>query len=159
MSLTVGDKVEAFTATTDQGARYDSGQDSGTWRVVFFFPHAAASHCQLQARRYQAHHPEFAQAGVKVLGVSSNTRKQQLVFRDVCQVSFPLITDEQHRLSTQFGVLDDPLPELSFRPARRETFLIGPDDVIVQHWQNVNPETDASTVLEEVRRHLGQSGR
>nr|WP_256566000.1 redoxin domain-containing protein [Deinococcus sp. QL22] len=89
MSLTTGDLVPDFTAQTDQDRPYQFAQNSSGWRVIFFFPRANTTHCQMQARRYQALSGEFAAHGVSVLGISSDTRKQQLIFRDICKVDFP----------------------------------------------------------------------
>ncbi len=152
MSLTTGDLVSDFTAQTDQDRPYRFAQNSGGWRVIFFFPRANTTHCQMQARRYQALSSEFAARGVSLSGVSSDTRKQQLMFRDICKVDFPLISDTDHAVSRQFGVLDELVPSEDVQVARRETFLIDPQGRIAQHWQSVDPATDAATVLEEVKR-------
>ncbi|WP_019010242.1 peroxiredoxin [Deinococcus aquatilis] len=152
MSLTTGDLVPDFTAQTDQDRPYRFTQNSGGWRVIFFFPRANTTHCQMQARRYQALSGEFAAHGITLSGVSSDTRKQQLVFRDICKVDFPLISDTDHTVSRLFGVLDDLLPGEEVQMARRETFLIDPQGRIAQHWNGVDPATDAATVLEEVKR-------
>jgi thioredoxin-dependent peroxiredoxin len=34
--------------------------------------------------------------------------------------------------------------------ADRQTFLIGPDGTVVQHWKRVNPMTHATEVLREL---------
>ncbi|ANE44187.1 peroxiredoxin [Deinococcus puniceus] len=154
MSLTTGDLVSDFTAQTDQDRPYQFAQHSGSWRVLFFFPRANTTHCQMQARRYQALSGEFAARGVSLLGVSSDTRKQQLMFRDICKVDFPLISDTDHAVSRQFGVLDTLVPGEEVQVARRETFLIDPQGRIAQHWQGVDPATDAAMVLEEVKRTM-----
>lgn len=152
MSLTTGDLVPDFTAQTDQDRLYRFTQNSGGWRVIFFFPRANTTHCQMQARRYQALSSEFAAHGVALTGVSSDTRKQQLMFRDICKVDFPLLSDTDHTVSRHFGVLDDLMPGEEVQTARRETFLIDPQGRIAQHWNAVDPATDAATVLEEVKR-------
>jgi peroxiredoxin Q/BCP len=152
MSLTTGDLVRDFSAQTDQDRPYQFTQSGGGWRVIFFFPRANTTHCQMQARRYQALSGEFAAHGVSLLGVSSDTRKQQSVFRDICKVDFPLIPDTVHSVSRHFGVLDDLLPGEDVQMARRETFLIDPQGRITHHWQGVDPATDAAEVLEEVKR-------
>ncbi|MFB9993667.1 peroxiredoxin [Deinococcus oregonensis] len=152
MSLTTGDLVSDFTAQTDQDRPYRFSQNSGGWRVIFFFPRANTTHCQMQARRYQALSSEFEAHGVSLLGVSSDTRQQQLMFRDICKVSFPLISDTDHTVSRKLGVLDDLMPGEDVQMARRETFLIDPPGRIAQHWQGVDPATDAEIVLEQVKR-------
>nr|WP_256565999.1 hypothetical protein [Deinococcus sp. QL22] len=55
-------------------------------------------------------------------------------------------------MSRRFGVLDDLVPGEEVQVARRETFLIDPQGRIAQHWQGVDPATDAALVLEEVKQ-------
>lgn len=153
MPLTTGDLAPDFSAQTDQDRPFRFGDTSG-WRVIFFFPRANTTHCQMQARRYQTLSGEFAGHGVSLLGISSDTRKQQLAFRDICKVDFPLVSDSNHAVSRSFGVLDDLLPGEDVQMARRETFLIDPQGRIAQHWSEVDPATDAAIVLDEVKRRV-----
>lgn len=128
----------------------------GSWLVLFFFPRASTTHCQLQARRFEALVPEFRALNARILGVSSDARSQQMAFRNLCQLSFSLIPDTNHQLSERYGVLDEPFPGEETRPARRETFLISPEGRVVRHWTEVVPKTHAAEVLEELRKVTGQ---
>lgn len=150
-TLQVGDLAPDFTATDDAGQPLTLSGWRGRWVVLFFFPRAAATHCQMQARRFQALFPEFRAAGAQLVGVSSDTRQSQVEFRGLCQLDFPLIPDRTHALSGLYGVLDEPEPGDEVRPARRETFLISPDGVIAAHWRDVVPHTHAAEVLERLR--------
>lgn len=155
MHLTTGDLVDDFTAITDKDLLYHFSEDHGHWRVVFFFPRPSGTHCQMQARRYQALSPEFQSLNVKILGVSSDTRPQHKVFRYVCQLDFALLSDADYKLSEQFGVLEELEPGDDVCRPRRETFLIAPSNRVVHHWTEVNPDTDAERVLSAVRYYLG----
>ncbi|MFC4637516.1 peroxiredoxin [Deinococcus hohokamensis] len=149
MPLRLGDKVPTLTVTPDNGQPINLGH--GQWRVVFFFPHVATTHCQLQARRYQALYPEFQALGVDVVGVNGDTRTQQVQFRDLCVLDYPLIEDRELQLAKTFGVLDDLWPgETRARP-KRVTYLINPDGLIVRHWTDVRPGDDAPTALAAAR--------
>ncbi|MFC4636719.1 peroxiredoxin [Deinococcus hohokamensis] len=152
MALHEGDRVPPFTATQDNGQPYVP--QSGRWQVLFFFPKAATTHCQLQARRYQAVAADFRELGVDVVGINSDPRREQVSFRELCVLDYPLLADEGHVLTEMFGVMDDPWPGEQVRRARRETFLVDPQGVIVRHWTNVDPGTDATTVLEDVRSRV-----
>lgn len=137
-------------------ARQDNGKpyspQPGRWRVLFFFPKTATTHCQLQARRYGALQAELASLGVDVVGVNGDPRQEQVRFRGLCELDYPLLDDSRHDLSQLFGVLDEPWPGETVRRPRRETFLVNPDGVIVQHWTDVDPARDAETVLEAMRQ-------
>jgi peroxiredoxin Q/BCP len=152
MVLLPGNTVPTFSAVMDDGQPYTPR--AGRWQVVFFFPKAATTHCQLQARRYQALYAEFQALGVDVVGVNSDPRRALVKFRDVCRLDYPLLLDEQRRLSQQFGVQDEQWPDEPVRRVRRETFLMDPEGVVRHHWTAVEPGNDAQIVLDEVRRLL-----
>ena len=119
---------------------------------MFFFPRGNHPHCVMESRRFQALLPEFEHLGVMVIGVSVDSAEQQQYFRNFCVLSFPLICDASHRVSRSFGVLDSvEIGGEMVTYARRETFLIGPDQRVVQHWTAVDPDSHAAAVLNAVR--------
>lgn len=154
MSLSIGDRVPEVTAVQDTGRPYEL--TPGRWRVLFFFPKTATTHCQLQARRYQAVMDQFQALGVDVVGVNGDAKQEQALFRDLCRLDYPLLNDHEHTLSGEFGVLDERWPGEDVRRARRETFLVAPDGVITDHWTEVNPGEDAGVVLARVRERVAR---
>ncbi|PNY79462.1 peroxiredoxin [Deinococcus koreensis] len=149
MALETGDLVPSFSVPQDNGRPYVP--QPGRWRVLFFFPKTATTHCQLQARRYAALQPQLEALGADVVGINGDPRRDQVQFRGLCELNYPLLDDSRHDLSRQFGVLEEPWPGETVRRPRRDTFLVSPDGVIVQHWREVDPGRDAETVLEALR--------
>lgn len=129
----------------------------GTWVVLFFFPRAHTTHCQMQARRFQALAPEFGALGVNLVGVSSDTTNEHMRFRDVCRLSFPLIADETERIGAAYGVLEDAVVDGEHnRRLKRHTYLIDPRGRVAQIWTDVDPNTHAEQVLAAVRERAQQ---
>ncbi|GGL05258.1 peroxiredoxin [Deinococcus radiotolerans] len=149
MPLSTGDQIPTLTAPQDNGRPYEP--TPGRWRVLFFFPKTSTSHCQLQARQYQAALEDFQALNVDVVGINGDPRQDQMRFRGVCQLSYPLLNDQQQRISEQFDLLDEPWPGEQVRRPRRETFLVDPQGVVRRHWTQVEPAQDAGTVLRSVR--------
>lgn len=154
MSPRPGDPAPDFQARSERNDPIHLAALRGQWVVLFFFPRANTTHCQLQARRFEALMPEFRALGAQPIGVSSDSRTQLVTFHDVCRVSYPLVPDPEHVLSERYGVLDDAWPDSPVRPARRETFLISPEGQVVRHWTNVDPGTHAAEVLAEVQERV-----
>lgn len=152
MGLLPGHSVPPLPGTQDNGQPFELRR--GTWRVLFFFPSVATTHCQLQARRYQDLYAEFRALGVDVVGVNGDSRTHQVKFRNLCVLDYPLLEDRHLELTKAFGVMDEPWPGESVSRPRRETFLIDPEGVIVRHWTDVRPGEDAATVLEAARQLL-----
>lgn len=141
--LNVDDAIPSVSALAEVG---------GFWRVLFFFPRAATTHCQMQARRFEALMPQFEALGVRVVGLSSDTEPQHRSFRDVCKVSFPLVSDADGSVARAFGVLEEDVVENeTTRRAKRRTFLVSPQGRVVKRYDDVDPNTHAAEVLEDLR--------
>jgi thioredoxin-dependent peroxiredoxin len=150
MTLQPGDPVQDFSARSDDGSPVQLSAYAGGRVLLFFFPNVTSTHCQMQARRYQTLEGEFTALGVQLLGVSVDSRTVQSSFRELCKLSFPLISDGDHALSNQFGVLTQ-TDDGAMIYARRTTFLIGADGRVEQRWDDVNPNTNAAEVLAELQ--------
>ena len=146
MMLQPGDRVPEISALSDNGKQVQLSAWRGQLVVVFFFPNAAATHCQMQARRFQGLAEEFQALKVQLLGISVDSRSQHVTFRELCKLSFPLLADTDYHLSQQFGVLTQ-TDDGEAKYARRITFLIGPQGQVLQRWDDVNPNTNAREVL------------
>lgn len=157
MSVPVGEFAPEFSVPRDDGAPFVLSEWRGQWTVLFFFPRAATTHCQMQARRFQALLPEFERLGAVVVGVSSDDAARHGSFRSLCRLSFPLVSDTELSACQAFGVLEQEVvdDETTLR-ARRETFLIDPDGRVVQTWRPADPDRNAADVLAEL---AGRTGR
>ncbi|MFW8628130.1 peroxiredoxin [Deinococcus sp. ME38] len=157
MALSTGDHVPPFTVRQDDNQTFHF--TPGQWTVLFFFPKTATTHCQLQARQYQAHLPAFSELGASVIGVNGDPKRDQVRFRDLCRLDYPILNDRTQALSREFDLLDDVWPGETVQRPRRETFLIDPTGVIRHHWKDVNPGQDALSVLESLRTLMhGETG-
>ena len=151
MPLTVGDHIPDPSAFPIRGLPDLRGQ----WTVLYFYPQGNNPHCVMQSRRFQALLPEFEKLNVRLVGVSVDTEEEQRTFRNVCSVSFPLVSDSGHSVSRMYGVLQTAEHEgrmVTF--ARRETFLIDPQGQIARHWTQVDPNSHAQEVLDYLQTTL-----
>jgi thioredoxin-dependent peroxiredoxin len=111
--------------------------------VVYFYPKDSTPGCTLEAKRFNDLYDRFQEAGYDVIGVSVDTEQSHASFAEECGLRFPLVSDEDHSLSKQLGVLKD----RGHGPAStRTTFLLGDDGTIERIW-NV---TDAGSHPDEV---------
>ncbi len=156
MILQPGDQVPDVSALSDDGKQVQLSAWRGQPVVLFFFPNAAATHCQMQARRFQGLIEEFESLNVQLLGISVDSRAQHTTFRGMCKLSFPLLADTDYRLSEQFGVLTE-TDDGAVKYARRVTFLIDPQGRVLERWDDVNPNTNAGEVLAALQVHQAQS--
>jgi peroxiredoxin Q/BCP len=99
--------------------------------VLFFFPWAMTRVCTTEACAFRDWLGEFQQLDAVVLGVSTDSLDRQQKFTDKKQLNFPLLADADKQIARQFGVLN------LFRMARRSTFVIDKNGVIVKIFDKV----------------------
>jgi len=88
-----------------------------------------------------------------VLGISPDTPKAQLKFKEKYELPYTLLADDKKEVAKKFDVLK---PKNMYGKKVigivRSTFLIGPDGNIVHVFSPVKPEGHAEEVLELVKR-------
>ena len=145
----VGLDAPHFLATSDDGHPIGLSSLRGRWVVLFFYPQDSSLGCTIEANRFEQALPEFDAMGATVVGVSTDSGASHGRFRQKCGLTFPLLPDTDKSISKAYGVLNG-LTGV-FGVADRQTFLIDPHGVIVQHWRRVNPMTHAVEVKRELK--------
>jgi peroxiredoxin Q/BCP len=100
--LNVGDRAPAIEVTTSDGSRVNLAAP-GRPLVLYFYPKDDTSGCTREAQDFTALAPDFARAGVTVLGVSRDSMKKHEKFIDKYTLAVPLVSDEDGRISDAFG--------------------------------------------------------
>ena len=132
----------------DQNDQWHALKDyKGKWLVVYFYPLDKSPGCTEEARQFRDLYPTFEKRNIVVLGVSLNDVASHKSFADKLGLPFPLLADTNHDLAKTFNVLGG----FSFLPyAKRETFLIDPQGIIVYQYTSVNTESHAAQVLKDI---------
>ncbi len=159
-SLSIGDKVPLFKATTDTGVTWDISKFIGKdFIVIYFFPGAMTSGCTKQACSYRDHLNDLATADAIVVGISGDDVKNLKLFKQAENLNFPLLSDKKGTIAKNFGV---PVGEgASIKRTvggiehelvrdisiKRWTFIVGKDGKIIYKNEAVNPEKDSEEVL------------
>jgi thioredoxin-dependent peroxiredoxin len=103
--LTPGQPAPTLTITTDDGAALDLGDLYAAGPVlIYFYPKADTPGCTAQACNLRDNFADLQDAGIRVLGVSSDTVAKQAAFRSKYQLPFSLIADTERELAKAFGV-------------------------------------------------------
>ena len=88
--------------------------------------------------------PRFEGAEAQILGVSVDSVESHKDFAEKYGLPFPLLSDEHKEVVERYGVREG-------GRTKRTSFLIGTDGVVEKVYENVNPETHAEEVLEDLR--------
>jgi len=95
----------------------------GQWVVMFFYPADFSFVCPTEVRVFAQRHPQFAQAGAEVLGVSpDSTDTHREWARELGGLPYPLLCDPDNRVALSYGAA----AEGQSRPDRA-TFVIDPE--------------------------------
>lgn len=132
----------------DQNKKWHTLKEyQGKWLVLYFYPLDDSPGCTEEARQFRDLYPTYQKRNITVLGVSLNDVDSHKSFSDKLGLPFPLLADSKHDLARAFKVLRG-FGMLSM--ARRETFLIDPQGVIVYHYASVNTQSHAAQVLKDI---------
>ena len=130
MCLQLGDTAPNFKATTTQGEIDFYEYLGNSWGILFSHPADFTPVCTTELGKTALLKNEFAKRGVKVLAVSVDPMdRHSLWVKDInetqlCEVNFPLIADEDRKVSNLYGMIH---PNASETFTVRSLFVIGPD--------------------------------
>ena len=88
-----------------------------------------------------------------MLGISPDTPKAQLKFKEKYGLPYTLLADEKKEVAKKFGVLKEKnMYGKKVMGIARTTFLIGPDGKLAHIFENGKPDGHAEEVLAEVKK-------
>ncbi len=144
--LKTGDSAPDFEAETYGGEmiRLSDLYKKGIV-ALYFYPRDNTPGCTKQACSLRDGMDELSKLGVQVVGVSTDGVKAHENFRDKHELNFPLISDKSKSIVSMYGVKGP------FGSAKRNTFLIDTNGIILHIWTKVKTSSHADEVAEKVR--------
>ncbi len=147
-----GDKAPAITVTASDGGSLDLASP-GQPLVLYFYPKDDTSGCTREAQDFTALAPEFAKAGVKIVGVSRDPMKSHQKFIGKYGLAVPLVSDEDGRISEAFKTwVEKSMYGRKYMGMERATYLIGADGRVLKMWRKVKVPNHAEDVLAAARQ-------
>lgn len=92
---------------------------------------------------------EFHELGVQVVGASVDSLRTQQKFAAKHDLRFPLIADEDRRISAAYGVLRSPEGRTD-----RDTVVISRDGTVVLTYERAKASGHAAQVLTDIKEAL-----
>lgn len=146
-ALKVGDSAPAFSLKDQSGKTVDSKSFKGKWTVLFFYPKADTPGCTKQACAFRDNSKEIMAQNASIFGISINSVKDQKNFAQKYQLNFPLLADEDAKVSKLYEV-KRPLIDI----AKRWTFIIDPENNIAEIAEDVDPVLDSQRVITSLKK-------
>jgi peroxiredoxin Q/BCP len=143
-----GDPAPEFSVTTDTGERVSLADFRGKQVVLYFYPKDDTPGCTTQACAIRDAYGEFEKAGAVVLGISPDTEKKHVKFKEKYDLPFTLLADPEHEVAERYGVWGEKkYMGRTYLGVSRTTFLIAPDGTVAKVMHDVNPKAHADDVL------------
>lgn len=121
--------------------------------VLFFYPAAMTPGCTIESCHFRDMKAEFEAVGAQRVGISADDVEKQKKFSDKHEFDYPLLSDPDGTVATQFGVRRR-FTKLS--PTKRATFVIGSDLQVLEVIQSeVRMNLHADRALEVLKARVG----
>lgn len=151
MSL-IHTKAPDFRLKDQTGTVHSLAEYAGMHVLLYFYPKDDTPGCTTEACSFRDRLNELKGKNVQVLGVSVDDEKSHKKFADKYQLNFPLLADTDKQVVANYGVWQEKsMYGKKYMGIVRESFLIGPDGVILKHYEKVKPETHVEEVLNDIR--------
>ena len=150
--LSEGDRVPDVKLVGMDGESMSPADFRGNKLVLYFYPKDDTSGCTREAQDFTAMAGDFADAGVKVVGISRDPRKSHDKFIAKYDLKVPLASDENGAVSDAFGTwVEKSMYGRKYMGMERATYLIGADGTVLKAWRKVKVPGHAQEVLKAAR--------
>jgi peroxiredoxin Q/BCP len=147
VTVEIGAVVPDFSAPST-GGEFRLSDARGSLLLIYFYPKDNTSGCTAESNDFAAAHPRFAQHRIRIIGVSRDSIKSHLGFKEKLNLPFELVSDPDEHLCTLFGVIKN--KTMYGRPVRgieRSTFLLDTQGVLRYEWRGVKVPGHAEQTL------------
>lgn len=104
-SLAVGDPAPEFSLPDDAGGTVSLAELRAEGPVVvYFYPQDDTPGCTVEACGFRDAYQDFADAGARVVGISTDDGGSHRAFRDKFQLPFVLLSDVNGEVARAYGV-------------------------------------------------------
>jgi peroxiredoxin Q/BCP len=144
-----GKKAPAFALKDQHGDTHRLSAYAGRPVILYFYPKDDTPGCTTETCDFQAHLPILKPKKAAVFGVSILDEKSKAKFAAKHGITFPLLADADHAVAEKYGVWQEKSRYgRKYMGIVRTTYLIGPDGKVVQRWDNVKVDGNATAVAD-----------
>jgi peroxiredoxin Q/BCP len=138
IEVAIGQKVPNFTLPSSNGHEVSLSDFLGRKVILYFYPKNMTPACTQEACEFRDAFDQITAVGAVVLGISPDSLASHAKFTEKHSLPFPLLSDEDHKVSEMFGVWQlKKLYGKEFMGIVRSTFLIDEQRILVEEWRKV----------------------
>lgn len=132
MSIRIGDSLPDFELQDENKETFHSSQLKGKAAVLFFYPKADSPGCTKEACSFRDQFEDFKDAGVEVVGLSSDSPEEQKRFKQKHNLPYTLLSDKDKSLRKKMGIKGN---MFGLVPGR-ETFIFNKEGELVHRFNS-----------------------
>jgi peroxiredoxin Q/BCP len=146
--LKKGDKAPSFSGKDQEGKVHTLADYHDKKLVIFFYPKANTPGCTSEACDLRDNFERFQADNYALLGVSADSEKAQLKFKEKFDFPFALLADEDKSVIQAFGVWGPKkFMGKEYDGIHRTTFVIDENGLIEDVIIDVKTKSHASQIL------------
>src|SRR4029079_2559959 len=106
ITLKEGDKAPSFTGTDQNGKKISLADYKGKMLVLYFYSEAGSPTCTIESCNLRDNYGLLKKKGFEAAGVSTDNEKAQKRFEIKYKLPFPLIAENDHKITSAYNVWD-----------------------------------------------------
>lgn len=153
MSIDINDQMINFSALTDTGVIVH-GLDliKSNYTLIYFYPKDNTSGCTQQSCAFRDKKDLFDKLNCSIVGVSRDSVKSHIKFKDKYQLPFVLISDEDEKICTIFDTLKEKsMYGRKYLGIERSTFIIDKSAKLRAVWRKVKVAGHVDEVINKLQ--------
>ena len=148
MPVSAGKPAPDFELLDEKGIKRTLSDFRGANVLLYFYPRDDTPGCTTEACSFRDNYQAYQTTGTVILGVSPDTVKSHVKFKEKFQLPFPLLADPDHKVCELYGVWGIKKAQgREYEGVFRTSFLIDPAGVIHTVFENVKPAEHSAEVL------------
>jgi peroxiredoxin Q/BCP len=153
MTVEIGGVVPDFsTASTAAAGEFHLSDARGTALLVYFYPKDNTAGCTTESQDFAQAHPKLVRLRTQIVGVSRDSLKSHLGFKQKLSLPFELLSDPDEHLCQLFEVIKNKtMYGRAVRGIESSTFLLDARGVLRQQWRGVKVPGHVEQTLAAVR--------
>jgi peroxiredoxin Q/BCP len=153
MASLEGKKAPDFELVGSDGKKHELRDYSGKTVVIYFYPKDNTPGCTKEACSFRDLHQDLQKMEVVLLGVSKDSLKSHDKFIRDFGLSFVLLSDPDAKMMQAYGAFGEKVMYgKKTMGTIRSTVVVGPDGMVVKHWQTVNKAEEHPAVVVDFLR-------
>ena len=142
-------------STGEKPFRLLSETNENKYLVLFFYPKDDTPGCTNECQQFRDNYADFRQLGCEVFGISRDSLKSHIKFKQKYDLPFELLSDPDETVCQQFAVMKmKNMYGKQVRGIERSTFILDSKGQLLNAWRGVKVEGHVQDVLVFLKNNL-----